>query len=68
MIRTPPLQSVTLKVREPLRCNGTTQFDQLGEVMTIPYPPTQSLTLPVSDKLQIVSYIPGSSLPQAKGR
>ena len=59
-----PLESVTLTVGEPLLYNGTTQFDAQGGVTTIAYAPTQSLTLPVSDKLQIVTWIPGSSLIQ----
>jgi hypothetical protein len=54
---TPATQTVTLHLARTVLYNGVQQFDAAGNVTTHLMLPTQTLTLPVTDKLQILTWI-----------
>jgi len=54
---TPQTQSITFQIGRTVLYNGTQQFDTTGNYVTKPQRPTQTLTLPVTDKLQILTWI-----------
>jgi hypothetical protein len=54
---TPPTQTITFQIGRTVLYNGTQQFDATGNFVTKPQLPTQTLVLPVTDKLQILTWI-----------
>jgi hypothetical protein len=50
-------QQVTLTVGRPVAYNGTQQFTNEGQYTTQAFAPSQTLKLPVTDNLQIVTWV-----------
>jgi hypothetical protein len=53
----PPRESVTIHIGRGVLYNGIRQFDSAGNYKTTPMPPNQTLVLPVTDQVQILTWV-----------